>query len=87
MYIVAVSIVMGWVITMERLPHEAANAISQYIENPLIALFLINIFLIIVGILSLHISLLLLLNNIILMLLPFLVDQIFLPLQMKCLSF
>jgi len=49
MYIVAVSIVMGWVITMERLPHEAANAISLYIENPLLALLIINIFLIVVG--------------------------------------
>ena len=43
MYIVAVSIVMGWIITMERLPHEAAKAIQLYIEHPLLALLIINV--------------------------------------------
>ena len=43
MYIVAVSIVMGWIITMERLPHEAAKAIQLYIEHPLLALLILSL--------------------------------------------
>ena len=77
MYIVAVSIVMGWVITMERLPHEAANAISQYIENPLIALLIINIFLIIVGMFLETLPAILILSPILLPILaPFGIDQV-----------
>ena len=77
MYIVAVSIVMGWVITMERLPHEAANAISQYIENPLIALLIINIFLIIVGMFLETLPAILILSPILLPILaPLGIDQV-----------
>ena len=49
MYLIAVSIVMGWIITIERVPHEAAQTIIQYIENPVIGLLAINLFLIVVG--------------------------------------
>ncbi len=49
MYIIAVSMVIGWLITTERVPHEAAAAITTYIENPLVGLLIINLFLIVVG--------------------------------------
>ena len=49
MYIIAVSVVMGWLITTERIPHDAAAAISEYIEHPLVGLLVINLFLIVVG--------------------------------------
>ncbi len=49
MYIIAVSVVMGWLITTERIPHDAAAAISEYIQHPLVGLLVINIFLIVVG--------------------------------------
>ena len=49
MYIIAVSVVMGWLITTERIPHEAAEAITTYVQNPLVGLLVINLFLIVVG--------------------------------------
>ena len=49
MYILAVSTVMGWVITSERDAHDAAWAISEAVDSPLAALALINLFLLIVG--------------------------------------
>ena len=77
MYIVAVSIVMGWIITMERLPHEAAKAISLYIENPLLALFIINVFLILVGMFLETLPAILILSPILLPILaPFGIDQV-----------
>jgi len=49
MYIIAVSVVMGWLITTERIPHEAAAWITTYIQHPLVGLLVINLFLIAVG--------------------------------------
>jgi tripartite ATP-independent transporter DctM subunit len=49
MYIIAVSVVMGWLITTERIPHEAAQAITAYVQSPLLGLLAINLFLIVVG--------------------------------------
>jgi tripartite ATP-independent transporter DctM subunit len=49
MYLIAVSMVMGWIITIERVPHEAADAILQYITSPVIGILAINLFLIVVG--------------------------------------
>jgi C4-dicarboxylate transporter DctM subunit len=49
MYLIAVSIVMGWIITIERVPHEAAQAITTYIQSPLVGMLIINLFLIAVG--------------------------------------
>jgi len=77
MYIVAVSIVMGWIITMERLPHEAAKAISLYIEHPLLALLIINVFLILVGMFLETLPAILILSPILLPILaPFGIDQV-----------
>ena len=76
MYIVAVSIVMGWIITMERLPHEAAKAIQLYIEHPLLALLIINVFLILVGMFLETLPAILILSPILLPILaPFGIDQ------------
>ncbi|MGD9240255.1 MAG: TRAP transporter large permease [Desulfobacterales bacterium] len=49
MYLIAVSIVMGWIITIERVPHEAAQAITTYIQSPMVGMLIINLFLIVVG--------------------------------------
>ena len=49
MYIIAVSVVMGWLITTERLPHEAATAITTYVKSPIVGMLAINVFLIFVG--------------------------------------
>jgi tripartite ATP-independent transporter DctM subunit len=49
MYLIAVSIVMGWIITIERVPHEAAQAITTYIQSPVVGMLIINLFLIVVG--------------------------------------
>lgn len=77
MYIVAVSIVMGWIITMERLPHEAAKAIQLYIEHPLLALLIINVFLILVGMFLETLPAILILSPILLPILaPFGIDQV-----------
>ena len=49
MYLVAVSSVMGWVITTERVAHDAAELIATHIQNPLVGLLIINAFLLLVG--------------------------------------
>ena len=49
MYLIGVSIVMGWIITIERVPHEAAQAITTYIQSPMVGMLIINLFLIVVG--------------------------------------
>jgi len=49
MYLVAVSSVMGWVITTERVAHDAAQLIATHIQNPLVGLLMINVFLLFVG--------------------------------------
>ena len=41
--------VMGWLITTERIPHEAAQAITAYVHSPLLGLLAINLFLVVVG--------------------------------------
>jgi len=51
MYMVAVSTVMGWILTSERIPHEAAQIITGYIKSPFWGLMVINGFLLIVGML------------------------------------
>ena len=77
MYIVAVSIVMGWIITMERLTHEAAKAIQLYFEHPLLSLLIINVFLILVGMFLETLPAILILSPILLPILaPFGIDQV-----------
>jgi len=49
MFIIAVSVVMGWVITTERLPHQAAAWITEYVASPIVGLLAVNVFLIVVG--------------------------------------
>lgn len=49
MYIIAVSAVMGWIVTSERTAHDAAQAIADSVGSPLAALALINLMLLIVG--------------------------------------
>lgn len=51
MYIVAVSMVMGWILTSERVPHESARFITSLIKSPFWGLMVVNIFLLIVGML------------------------------------
>jgi tripartite ATP-independent transporter DctM subunit len=50
MYMVAVSAVMGWVITSERVLHDFATSLGTSLKDPLLALLVINIFLLIVGV-------------------------------------
>jgi tripartite ATP-independent transporter DctM subunit len=49
MYLIAVSSVMGWIVTTERVAHDAANYIAQYVHSPLLGLLVINVLLIVVG--------------------------------------
>ena len=49
MFLIAVSIVMGWIITIERIPHEAARFISTRVENPVVGVLIVNVFLVFVG--------------------------------------
>jgi tripartite ATP-independent transporter DctM subunit len=49
MYLIAVSIVMGWIITIERIPHDAARIIATTVQNPVAGIMAINLFLIFVG--------------------------------------
>jgi tripartite ATP-independent transporter DctM subunit len=49
MYLIAVSSVMGWIVTTERVAHDAAAFIAQYVHSPVLGLLVINILLIIVG--------------------------------------
>jgi tripartite ATP-independent transporter DctM subunit len=50
MYMIAVSAVMGWVITSERILHDFATSLGTSLNSPLIALLVINIFLLMVGV-------------------------------------
>src|SRR5205085_9799946 len=45
MYLIAVSSVMGWIVTTERVAHDAANYIAQYVHSPLLGLLVINVLL------------------------------------------
>jgi len=49
MYLIAVSIVMGWIITIERIPHDAAQIIANLVQSPVAGIMVINLFLIFVG--------------------------------------
>src|SRR5262245_52614392 len=49
MYLIAVSSVMGWIVTTERIAHDAAQYISAHIQTPLLGLLVINILLLVVG--------------------------------------
>ena len=49
MYLIAVSSIMGWVITTERIAHDAAAIIATNIQSPLLGLLIINVFLLVVG--------------------------------------
>jgi tripartite ATP-independent transporter DctM subunit len=49
MFIIAVSVGMGWVITIERLPHRAAEAIAFWIDDPVWGILVLNVFLLFVG--------------------------------------
>ena len=49
MYLIAVSSIMGWVITTERVAHDAAAIIATNIQSPLLGLLIINVFLLVVG--------------------------------------
>ena len=49
MFLIAVSMVMGWIITIERIPHDAARIISTSVGNPVVGMVMVNLFLIFVG--------------------------------------
>ena len=49
MFLIAVSVAMGWIITIERIPHEAATFISTYVSDPIVGILLINLFLLVIG--------------------------------------
>ena len=49
MYLIAVSSIMGWVITTERVAHDAAAIIATHIQSPLVGLLILNVFLLVVG--------------------------------------
>ncbi len=49
MYIIGVSVAMGWIITIERVPHDAAQLIVIYVQSPILGILAINLFLIVVG--------------------------------------
>lgn len=48
-FIVAMAAAMGWVITSERVAHQAGEFILAYVEEPLVGLLIINLFLLFVG--------------------------------------
>lgn len=66
MYLIAVSSVMGWIITTERVAHDAAQLMITYVQSPLVGLFLINVFLLIVGMFLETVPALLILSSILL---------------------
>lgn len=49
MLVIAVSVAMGWVTTMERIPHEAAAFMIHYVSDPIVGILLITIFLLVLG--------------------------------------
>jgi tripartite ATP-independent transporter DctM subunit len=49
MYLIAVSSVMGWVVTTERIAHDAAAYIAAHVTNPFLGLLVINVLLLVVG--------------------------------------
>ena len=49
MYLIAVSSVMGWIVTTERIAHDAAEFIAANVHSPILGLIVINILLLVVG--------------------------------------
>jgi len=49
MYLIAVSSVMGWIVTTERIAHDAAQFIAANVRSPVLGLIVINILLLVVG--------------------------------------
>jgi tripartite ATP-independent transporter DctM subunit len=49
MYLIAVSSVMGWVVTTERIAHDAAQYIGAHVTSPILGLLVINVLLLVVG--------------------------------------
>jgi tripartite ATP-independent transporter DctM subunit len=49
MYLIAVSSVMGWVVTTERIAHDAAQYIATHVQSPIIGMLVINVLLLVVG--------------------------------------
>jgi tripartite ATP-independent transporter DctM subunit len=49
MYLIAVSSVMGWIVTTERIAHDAAAYIAAHVQSPLVGLLVINLLLLVVG--------------------------------------
>ena len=66
MYLIAVSSVMGWIITTERVAHDAAQLIVTYVQSPLLGLLVINLFLLVVGMFIETVPALLILSSILL---------------------
>lgn len=66
MYLIAVSSVMGWIITTERVAHDTAQLIITYVQSPMIGLLVINLFLLIVGMFIETVPALLILSSILL---------------------
>jgi len=66
MYLIAVSSVMGWIITTERVAHDAAQLMITYIQSPLLGLLVINLFLLVVGMFLETVPALLILSSILL---------------------
>jgi tripartite ATP-independent transporter DctM subunit len=66
MYLIAVSSVMGWIITTERVAHDAAQLMTAYVQSPLLGLLVINLFLLVVGMFIETVPALLILSSILL---------------------
>lgn len=66
MYLIAVSSVMGWIITTERVAHDTAQLIVTYVQSPLLGLLVINLFLLVVGMFIETVPALLILSSILL---------------------
>jgi len=49
MYLIAVSSVMGWIVTTERIAHDAAQYIAAHVHSPILGLLVINVLLLVVG--------------------------------------
>ncbi len=66
MYLIAVSSVMGWIITTERVAHDTAQLIVTHVQSPMLGLLVINLFLLVVGMFIETVPALLILSSILL---------------------
>jgi tripartite ATP-independent transporter DctM subunit len=66
MYLIAVSSVMGWIITTERVAHDMAQLIITYVQSPILGLLVINLLLLVVGMFIETVPALLILSSILL---------------------